>query len=487
MKVLHLAAEIYPWIKTGGLADVTGALPQALREAGAEVRLLLPGFPAIAAALEQQRTLASFGPAFGAGEVRLLLGSLGQDGVSVVMIDAPWLYRRDGGPYENARGAPWPDNLQRFGLLSWVAAHLAAGEFDPRWQADVVHAHDWHAGLACAYMAAHPGRSASTVFTIHNLAYQGLFGNDEFATLGLPERYLQPDALEFHGRFSCLKAGLVFADRITTVSPTYAREIATPEFGCGMQGLIQQRAAVVSGILNGVDPAVWSPGHDALLAAPYSAADGAGKALCKRALQAELGLEADAQAPLFGLVSRLTPQKGVDLVLAALPAALAQGAQFVLQGSGDAALEAACAAAAREHPGRVATRIGYDETLAHWLIAGADAVLVPSRFEPCGLTQLYGLRYGTLPLVRRVGGLADTVVDASPQAVAEGRATGFVFDAATPEALAGALQRAITAWREPVLWQALMRRAMAQDFSWAEAARRYLDLYRDLREERATS
>ncbi len=482
MKVLQVAAEIYPWIKTGGLADVTGALPQALREAGADVRLVLPGFPAIAAALEQQRTLACFGPIFGAGEVRLVLGSLGQDGVSVVMVDAPWLYRRDGGPYQAPSGANWPDNLQRFALLSWVAAHLAAGEFDPRWLPDIVHAHDWHAGLACAYMAAHPGRSASTVFTIHNLAFQGLFPAAEFPALGLPGHYMRRESLEFHGQLSCLKAGLVCADRITTVSPTYAREIATREFGCGMEGLIQQRAGVVSGILNGVDAAVWDPRHDPLLASPYGPDALQGKGQCKRALQEELGLEPDPAAPLFGLVSRLTQQKGLDLVLGALPAALAQGAQFVLQGSGEPEIEAACAAAARAHPGRVAVSLGYDETQAHWVIAGADAVLVPSRFEPCGLTQLYGLRYGTLPVVRRVGGLADTVVDASPAALAEGRATGFSFDNASPAALAGALLRAIAAWREPAQWRGLMLTAMAQDFSWAGAARHYLDLYRGLRE-----
>jgi starch synthase len=480
MKVLHAAAEIFPLIKTGGLADVVGALPLALNQRGAQTRLVLPGLPAIADAVLHQKTLCSLSPLFGAGKVTVRLGQLPYSHVPAYVIDAPYLYRRGGSPYQDSNGTEWSDNLQRFGLLGWVAAHLAAGELDPAWVPDVVHAHDWHAGMACAYMAAHPATRAASVFTIHNLAFQGLFAQADFGLLGLPARFLASQGLEYHGQVSFMKAGLKHAHRITTVSPTYAAEIATPEFGSGLDGVIRGRAGHVSGILNGVDGAVWNPEKDTAIAARYSALDLRGKAHDKQALQQELGLELSPNAPLFGVVSRLTAQKGLDLVLGALPGLLQRGAQLAVQGTGDPALEAAFAAAAGEHPGRVAVRIGYDEALAHRLIAGADVIMVPSRFEPCGLTQLYGLRYGTLPLVRRVGGLADTVVDASAEAMAEDRATGFSFDLATPGALERAIERAIFAFGQPPLWRQLMLRAMAQDFSWDGAARQYMALYAEV-------
>ena len=412
---------------------------------------------------------------FGAGRAVLKLGQLPGSHVPAYVIDAPYLYRRDGNPYLGPDGADWPDNPQRFALLGWVAAHLAAGELDPAWTPEVLHAHDWHAAMACTYVAAHPSSSVATVFTVHNLAYQGLFAERDFHLLGLPARFMDPEGLEFHGQVSFMKAGLVFADHVTTVSPTYAVEIATEAFGCGLEGVLRDRGAAVSGILNGVDGAVWSPDTDSSLAAPFSARDLAGKRVCKKALQRELGLAENDGAPLFGVVSRLTSQKGLDLVLGALPGLLARGGQLALQGTGEPALEAAFAAAARSHPGRVAVRLGYDEAGAHRLIAGADAMLVPSRFEPCGLTQLYALRYGTLPVVRRVGGLGDTVVDATLAA-----GTGFVFDAATADALDAALARVVAAFAKPALWHALQQRAMAQDFSWDGAARQYVRLYAGL-------
>jgi starch synthase len=334
--------------------------------------------------------------------------------------------------------------------------------------------------MTCAYMAAHPGTTAASVFTIHNLAYQGLFAHAEFAQLGLPSAFMRSHGLEYHGQLSFMKAGLTYARRITTVSPTYAREIATHEFGCGLDGVIRSRHGELSGILNGVDTAVWDPATDTALPAFYDAQALAGKARCKAALQRELGLAVAPEAPVFGVVSRLTAQKGLDLVLAALPALLAGGAQLALQGSGDAALEAAFTEAARAHPGQVAARIGYDEVFAHRLIAGSDLILVPSRFEPCGLTQLYGLRYGTLPMVRRVGGLADTVVDATDDTLAHGQATGFAFGPATPAALESAIARALALHRDPLRWQAVMRTAMSQDFGWSGAAARYMALYREL-------
>jgi len=477
MKVLHVAAEIFPLVKTGGLADVVGALPQALIEAGAEARLLLPGLPAISDAVLHQTTLYEFGPLFGAGRIALRLGRMPYSHVPTYVVEAPYLYRRPGGPYQTNDGSEWGDNLQRFALLGWVGAHLAAGELDPEWTPQVLHAHASAACQSCAWLEAHPAPTATSVYTVHNLAYQGLFPHGDFAQLGLPARMMHSHGLEFHGQLSFMKAGLKYARRITTVSPTYASEIATHEFGCGLDGVIRSRGGDVSGILNGVDGAVWDPATDSALAARYSARDLAGKARCKAALQSEFGLATNPDAPLFAVVSRLNAQKGLDLVLSALPALLQSGAQLAVQGRGDPVLEAAFTAAASAHPEQVAVRIAYDEARAHRLIGGADVIMVPSRFEPCGLTQMYGLRYGTLPLVRRVGGLADTVVDASDDAVRAGRATGFSFDTASVSALGAAVQRAVRAKQQPELWRGLMRSAMAQDFSWSGAAKRYVALY----------
>ena len=486
MKVLQAAAEIFPLIKTGGLADVVGALPQALNAAGADTRLVLPGLPAILAGLERAQVVCELGALFGAGRVTLRLGRLAPSGVAAYVIDAPYLYQRPGNPYLAPNGSEWPDNLQRFGLLGWVAAHLAAGELDPAWTPDVLHAHDWHAAMACAYAACHPATQAATVFTIHNLAYQGLFDEGDFHLLGLPSRLMVPVGLEFHGQLSFMKAGLKYAQRITTVSPTYAAEIATDAFGCGLDGVIRARGADVSGILNGVDGEVWNPASDLLIAAPYSAASLDGKARCKAALQQELGLRVDAAAPLFAVVSRLTTQKGLDLLLDALPALfdfpLEGSPQLAVLGNGDPVLQAAFAQAAAMHPGRVAVRLVYDEALAHRMMAGADAILVPSRFEPCGLTQLYALRYGTVPVVRQVGGLADTVVGATQATVRDGLATGFSFGPVTPAALAEALLQAVSIYNQPALWRQLMLRGMAQNFSWDEAARQYLALYAGARQ-----
>jgi starch synthase len=479
MRVLHAAAELFPLVKTGGLADVVGALPEALTEAGADVRLLLPGLPAILKGVENLQLVCELGAMFGAGRVTLRLGRLAHNQVAAYVIDAPYLYQRPGNPYLAPDGTEWLDNLQRFGLLGWVAAHLAAGELDGGWTPDVLHAHDWHAAMCCAYAACHPATRAATVYTVHNLAYQGLFAEGDFHLLGLPSRLMVPGGLEFHGQLSFMKAGLKYADRITTVSPNYAREIATEPFGCGLDGVIRARGADVSGILNGVDGAVWNPAGDGLIAAAYSAAAPGGKALCKAALQRELGLAVDAAAPLFAVVSRRASQKGLDLMLQALPALLDGCAQLAVLGSGDPALEAAFTAAAASHPDRVAVRLGYDEALAHRMIAGADAMLVPSRFEPCGLTQLYALRYGTVPVVRRVGGLADTVVHADKVALQGDVATGFLFGAATPAALAQALAQAVSAYRQPAVWRQLMLRGMAQNFSWATAASQYMALYQE--------
>ena len=480
MRVLHAAAEVFPLVKTGGLADVLGALPKALIDAGADVRLVVPGWPAVIRGLDRLSLVCDLGALFGAGKVALRLGHLPGCQVPVYVVDAPYLFDRNGNPYLGPDGREWGDNLQRFGLLGWVAAHLGAGELDNQWRPDILHAHDWHAAMAFAYVRTHPGATAKTVFTVHNLAYQGLFEEADFHLLGLPSRLMVPTGLEFHGQLSFMKAGLAYADRVTTVSPSYAREIATTEFGCGLEGLIRARGADVSGILNGVDSAIWDPAADKAITAPYSAQALGGKVHCKAALQKVLGLRVNERVPLFGLVSRLTEQKGLDLVLAIIPVMLENGAQLAVQGSGDPALEAAVSAAAAQYPGQVAVRLGYDETFAHQMMAGSDAMLVPSRFEPCGLTQLYALRYGTVPVVRHVGGLIDTVVDSNADTLLRDDATGFVFGPATAEALAEAIVRATQTYGQPKQWKKIMLRGMAQQFSWDRSAAQYLALYNDL-------
>jgi starch synthase len=477
-RVLHVAAEVFPLVKTGGLADVVAALPVAQAEAGADVRLLLPGLPQVLDSIDGVRHVIDVGSCFGALRVRLLLGRMPLTRLPVYVIDAPYLYRRGGGPYQDSSGEEWSDNLQRFALLGWVAAHLAAADADPQWVPEVVHAHDWHAAMACAYIADHPPTEALAVYTVHNLAYQGLFPMHDWPLLGLASRLMSPAGVEYHGQLSFMKAGLKFAHRVTTVSPSYAREIATPEFGCGLDGVVRGRGANVSGILNGIDEELWNPATDAAIAHRFDAERLQGKAECRRALQAELGLDADPNALLLSVVSRFTPQKGLDLLLAAMPELLRAGVQFALQGTGDAGLEAAFRMAQQAQPGRVRVHVGYDEGRAHRLVAGADVLAVPSRFEPCGLTQLYALRYGTLPVVRRVGGLADTVRDATPEALAAGTATGFTFDAATPTALQQALARAMALKADAAGWQRLQRQAMAQHFGWDAPAREYLALYR---------
>jgi starch synthase len=480
--VLHVAAECFPWVKTGGLGDVVAALPAAQRATGLDARLLLPAHPALRAALADRVEIARIGAVFGAARVDLVAGRLPGLDVPVYLIDAPWLYDRPGNPYLDPNGHEWADNAQRFALLGWAAAQLAEGGLDPAWSPRIVHAHDWHAALAPAFLAArgtrHPSIArARSVLTIHNLAYQGRFALDRFGELGLPAWMAGPAGVEFHGTLRLLKGGLMFADRITTVSPTYAREILGHAEGHELDDVLRHRADRLSGIVNGIDDAVWNPAADPAIAAPYDASDLSGKAACKRALQDELGLEPRARAPLLGVVSRLTPQKGLDLLLSVLPQWLGAGGQIALLGSGEPALEHAWQAAAQAAPGQIAVRLGYDEPLAHRVVAGADLVGLPSRFEPCGLVQLYGLRYGTLPLVHRVGGLADTVVDADETAIREDRATGFAFSGAHPDALARALRHVLDGWAHPAAWQRVMRRAMAQDSSWRGPAARYAALY----------
>jgi starch synthase len=465
-------------MKTGGLGDVCGGLPQALHALGADVRLLLPGYHDTLQRAGQLKRVAQLTVPPLAQPVTLLEGVLPGTRVKVWLIDFPPAYDRPGNPYLSAHGHPWHDNAARFALLARVAAAIALDAAGLAWRPEVVHAHDWQAGLVPALLAANTALPA-TVFTIHNLAYQGLFPYDTFQSLHLPASLWSLHALEFHGQLSFIKGGIAFADRITTVSPTYAREIQTPEHGYGLDGLLRQRAARLSGILNGIDERIWNPARDPHLVSTYSMRRLTHKTPNKTALQHEFALPVDTDVALVGLVSRLVHQKGLDLLLDALPSLMQLPLQLVVLGSGEAKYERALRAQATQYPDRLAVLAGYDETVAHRIQAGADMFLMPSRFEPCGLSQLYSLRYGTVPIVRRVGGLADTVVEANVANLAAGTATGIVFDAASAEALTGAVQRALALYRDRHVWKQIQLTGMRQDSSWRHSASDYLRLYEE--------
>jgi len=484
MRILQVSAELFPLLKTGGLADVAGALPAALGAQGCAVRALLPGFPAVVAGLRAPEKVGSFTTPWGEG-VDIVLGELPGLGTAggalqAYVLMAPGLYDRPGNPYHDTQHNPYADNHRRFAALAWGAAHLAYG-LDAGWSPQLVHCHDWHAGLTPACMAYwdSPHR-VPTLFTIHNLAYQGCFAATCFADLGLPASAFGVNGLEFYGQVSFMKAALVYADHISTVSPSYAREIQTPEQGFGLDGLLRSRAAQLSGILNGVDGSVWDPGHDALLAHPFDGRKLTGKALNKAALQTETGLDLLPDAPLFSLVGRLTEQKGLPLVLGGVEEVVGGGGQLLVLGSGDTALEHALAAQAQAHPGRMAVRLDYDEALAHRIFGGSDVTLVPSRFEPCGLTQLYGLKYGSLPLVRRVGGLADTVVDTDLESLDDRSATGFVFDNFDTTDYRRAVRRAFALYRRRADWSRVRQNGMRIASGWEQSALLYRDLYASL-------
>jgi starch synthase len=476
LRVLSVASECVPLVKTGGLADVVGALPAALAAQDIQVTTLLPGYPAVMAALGGGRALRRIDDLFG-GPARLQRGEAA--GLDIIAVDAPHLFARPGNPYLAPGGGEWGDNGLRFAALGAIAAMLATGTLRGL-QFDVMHAHDWQAGLAPAYLrfAGAPKRPPS-VFTVHNLAFQGKFPLGLFPRLGLPPQALDVAGLEYFGTLGFLKAGLWYADRITTVSPTYAAEIRSPEMGMGLDGLLRGRSGALSGILNGLDDEAWDPRTDAHLPANFGAADAAPRAANKAALQRRLGLAEDPQALLFGFVGRLTWQKGVDLLLAALPALLEQGGQLAVLGSGEYALEQGCRDASIGHPGRVGAMIGFDEGLARLIYGGADVVLVPSRFEPCGLAQLCALRYGALPLVAHVGGLVDTVIDATEMSLAEGCATGVHFSPTTREMLEAAIGRMAALWRDGDAFARCQANALRADVSWARSAARYAALYRD--------
>ncbi|MBK8016311.1 MAG: glycogen synthase GlgA [Betaproteobacteria bacterium] len=478
VKILFATSEAVPLVKTGGLADVSGALPLALRREGADVRLLMPGYRSVlTGAGDGWETVADLAlPPF--PPARLLATTL-PGGLPLLAIECPPLFDREGGLYQRRAGEDWPDNDIRFGLLSRVAALLAQESSPLGWRPDLLHCNDWQTGLAPAFLAA-SGGGAPTLLTIHNLAFQGIFQTGTLARVGLPWDLYRVDGVEYYGNISFLKAGIQFATRLTTVSPTYAREIQSEPLGFGLQGLLAWRSRDLTGILNGIDEQTWDPARDPHLPRRYDATSLPRKEASKRALQVALGLDADPKAPLLGAVSRLTHQKGLDLLIACIEPLLESGLQLAVLGSGEPELESAFTGLAQRYPGRAGVRLGFDEAFSHLVEAGADFFVMPSRFEPCGLNQMYSQRYGTPVVARTTGGLADSITDAGAGPGTVPDATGFLFRDPTPEALAEALDRAVGAFAHRRVWRRMQRAGMARDFSWDAAARTYLELYRSL-------
>ncbi len=474
IKVLSVASEVFPLVKTGGLADVAGALPGALVREDVDMRTLIPAYPAVKDKLRDAEVAYDYADLFGA-PARVLAGRTA--GLDIFALDAPDLFDRPGNPYLGPDGTDWPDNARRFAALARVGADIglgAVGGFQP----NVVHAHDWQAGLVPAYLRYSGSEAPGSLITVHNLAFQGHFPVSLFWELGLPEQALSLDGVEYYGGVGYLKAGLRLADIITTVSPTYAREIQTVDFGMGLDGLLRSRSGAVHGILNGVDETVWDPAKDSALAQTYTALRIDMRARNKSALQKRLGLKPSVDSPLFAVVSRLSHQKGLDLLLHALPGIVDRSGQIALLGSGERWLESGFADAAAGRPGSVSCVFGYDEKLAHIFQAGADFIVVPSRFEPCGLTQLCALRYGATPIVSRVGGLADTIIDANEASLAAGVATGIQFEPPTVEALDHAIDRAFRLFQDSAAVRRMRLNGMRSDVSWRRPAKRYADLYR---------
>ena len=474
-RVLSVASEAYPLLKTGGLADVVGALPAALAPYGVLLTTLIPGYPAVMKALEKTQVLHLYKDLLGV-EARLVGGSAG--GLELIVLDAPTLFARDGGPYSGPDGKDWPDNWRRFAALGLAAADVARGaatDLHPQ----LLHAHDWQAAMAAAYLRFGEDAPTPSVVTVHNIAFPGYFPAKVFPDLGLPPEAFTIEGVEYFGGVGFLKAGLWAADAITTVSPTYAEQIREPAFGMGFEGLITARRDHVLGIVNGIDTAIWNPATDPNLASVYDARTLHRREQNRRAIESTFGL-VEGGGPVFCVVSRLTTQKGMDVLVGLADTLVSVGGRLAVLGSGDAKLEAAFKAAAVRHPGHIGVRIGYDESLSHMLQGGADAILIPSRFEPCGLTQLYGLRYGCVPVATRTGGLADTIIDANEAALAGGVATGFLFDRATPDGLAHAIQCAISLFGDREAWRVLQKRGMKADFSWKRSGRSYAELYKRL-------
>lgn len=475
-KILFVTSEAHPLIKTGGLADVCGSLPKALAELSQDIRVIMPNYPDLKTG----------------GDIRLV-GSLRVDNlnvniletylpgskVMVWLVDYPDYFNHPGHPYNDEQGNAWPDNAQRFGLFCRITVEVAMNRAHQSWKADIVHCNDWQSGLVPALLSLENDRPA-TVFTIHNMAYQGVFPAGLVASLHIPGQLWHSKGLEFYNMLSFMKGGLVYADRITTVSPTYALEIQTPEFGYGLEGLLVHRKEYLGGIINGIDTETWNPETDPYISERYTAHTLNKKKINKSELQQKFALPINDYIPVFGLISRLIEQKGIDLIIDCLPEMLTLPMQFVLLGSGNKGFEKRLQKLAALHPDKIAITLGYDEALSHIIEAGADIFLMPSRFEPCGLNQMYSQRYGTIPVVRKTGGLADTVIDALPETVANQTATGIMFTEASSGALMEAIKRAMFLYSLPEIWQKMQLSAMQKDFSWNRSAQQYLALYQSI-------
>lgn len=476
MKVLSVASEVFPLVKTGGLADVVGALPLALAGLDVDMRVILPGYPTVVSKIRKPRKIVKLPKMLG---VQGHLWPIKMGDLSCLVLDIPELFDRPGGPYTDTAGNDFPDNWRRFAVLSRAAAQVAGGLI-PDWRPDIVHMHDWQAALTPLYMAMGEAVLTATVMTVHNLAFQGRYGAEIFAKMELDHSAFAMDGLEYYGDISFLKAGLHRAKAITTVSPTYAEEIRTAEFGMGLEGVVNARADDLHGIVNGIDTDIWNPGTDPHIAAHYDAAHRSKRTANRRALIEHFELDKRGKGPIFTLVTRLTWQKGIDLLIEVIDDIVAMGGRIVILGSGDKAFEDALLAAAARHPGLIGIQLGYDEPLSHLIQAGGDAILVPSRFEPCGLTQLYGLRYGCVPVVARTGGLADTVIDANDAALAAGVATGFLFGPVTADGLRQTIRRVIRTFHDTKTWSKIQQQGMKADVSWTSSAQRYAQLYQSL-------
>ena len=475
--ILFVTPECAPLAKTGGLGDVSAALPPALREIGLDVRVLLPGYPGVLAANPRAPELARF-TVLG-HDVRVLDAQL-PSGVPLLVLDCPTLFDRGGGPYQADDGFDWEDNALRFGVLSRSAALLGTSASPLAWRPDIVHCHDWPAALAPVYLHFEPPPHAASLVTIHNLAFQGLFDTSRIKPLELPEEALGHEAMEFYGRYSFLKGGVVYADAIGTVSPTYAREIQTEALGFGFDGVLRRRRDMLFGVLNGIDTELWNPQNDPWIPSRYGPLTLDRKRDSKLAFKQRMGLGGKSDVPIFAMVSRLTQQKGIDLVLEAAPVLAAMPAQLAVVGTGDRELVEKLRAMQTVLGDRMGVFIGFDESLAHLLEAGADAFLMPSRFEPCGMNQMYSQRYGTPPIGNATGGLVDTITDAT-MGIGDTQATGFLMPEATTLALVDSVQRAVAAWREPRAWRSLQLNGMSKDFGWANAAKEYAAIYEKLK------
>ena len=476
LKILFVTSEVYPLIKTGGLADVSSGLPLALKASGHDVRIIIPAYKT---ALQNAGKTKIKLKTIAGSAIRLLEGKLPNSQVPVWFVDSPELYYRNGGPYGASNGIDWPDNAERFNTFNQVAYQVAANKLELDWQPDIVHCNDWQSGLVPAYLSNEKQRPA-TVFTIHNLAYLGLFPKQTFNQLSLNKKWWNYDKLEFHNNFSFLKGGLVYSDFINTVSPTYAKQILTSEFGYGMEGLLSYRKNRLSGILNGIDEEHWNPETDKLIAKNYSYETLSNKYINKQAVQKYFKLPIDVEKPVIGIIGRMVEQKGFDLIQNILPLIIQHNAQVIMLGSGDSQLEASLISCMHQYPYNISIEIGYNESLAHLIEAGSDMFLMPSRFEPCGLNQFYSLKYGTVPIVNNTGGLADSVVDTSAETLEDQTATGFKFYEATPEALLSAITRALhTFHNSRDDWNKIIKNGMQQDFSWTSSAQHYVSLYHD--------